>query len=78
MSLEEELRAAQLMKSVKCAVCKWLELLPENESSEWDIHMADVHSFGNAAIVEVLRKRQIPLTEGQIKNHRASAHRVPR
>ena len=76
MALGDELRAAQSVKYTKCAVCRWLQTLPDGDAAEWDTYLADIHSFGNAAVLDVMRKRNIQLTDGQLKNHRSSGHRA--
>ena len=70
MSLQDELET-EMRRSTQCRICQHLSGLPEGERHEWEVQMArPAVSLSSAAIVRVLGKHGLEVSEDSVRAHR--------
>lgn len=71
MALLDEIQAATSRVGAKCAICLWLDSLPDAEADEWrEVFAAPVHVAAHTGIRKVLNNRGHSFSINQVENHR--------
>lgn len=77
MSLLDEVQAVTGKVGAKCAICRWLDELPDAEADEWrEVFAAPIHVAAHTGIAAVMKQRGHPFSLHQVTNHRKNHART--
>ena len=71
MSLLDEIKDVRTKVGAKCAICRWLDSLPDTDAAEWrEVFAADTNTAPHTAVEKVLNRHGHPFSINQVSNHR--------